>query len=125
MTRCFPLIPLRRTVAHTLLYCGLAMGLASLHTTAQAQQAAIRPFPAKSQLGTMVITQPPDLLLDGKSERLSPGARIRGSNNMLVMSGTLVGQELLVVYMREPMGLIHQVWILNEAEAQLARANAR
>lgn len=125
MTRCFPLIPLRRTVAQALLYCGLAMGLASLHTTAQAQQTTIRPFPAKSQLGTMVITQPPDLLLDGKSERLSPGARIRGTNNMLVMSGTLVGQELLVVYMREPMGLIHQVWILNEAEAQLARANTR
>lgn len=67
----------------------------------------------------MVVTNTPDLLLNGKAERLSPGARIRSDNNMLVMSAALTGQNLLVNYTREPHGLIHEVWILNAAEAQI------
>jgi hypothetical protein len=49
-------------------------------------------------------------------DRLSPGARIRAENNMLVVSGALSGQTLLVAYVREPNGLLHEVWILNAAE---------
>ena len=84
----------------------------------------IRPFPATAQRGAMQVIQPPVILLNGKEEQLSPGSRIRGTNNMLVMSGALVGQNLLVNYVREPQGLIHEVWILNEAEAQLPPPNA-
>jgi hypothetical protein len=72
----------------------------------------------------MQVTQPPELLINGKAERLSPGARIRGSNNMMVMSGALVGQSLVVKFVREPLGLVHEVWVLTEAEAQAtAQAN--
>ena len=83
----------------------------------------IRNFPATAQRAAMQVLQPPVILLNGQHERLSPGSRIRGSNNMLVMSGALVGQNLLVHYVREPLGLIHEVWILNEAETQLPPPN--
>ena len=63
-------------------------------------------------------------LLDGKSDRLSPGARILGVRNELVMSATLVGERLVVNYTREPNGMVHQVWLLNQQEAALKRDSA-
>jgi hypothetical protein len=80
---------------------------------------SVRRFPAHTQRGAFVVTAPPNVTVDGKPERLSPGARIWGANRMMVMSATIVGQNLLVNYVREPLGLIHEVWILNEAEAAL------
>ncbi|APW44059.1 hypothetical protein [Rhodoferax saidenbachensis] len=99
----------------------LAAAVLGLALPAFAQDAPVRPFPPKAERGAMVITNPPDLVLNGKTARLSPGARIRGANNMLVMSGALVGQNLLVNYVLEPNGLVHEVWILTEAEAKLVR----
>ena len=96
----------------------LACALLLLSGSAMAQL-TVRPFPPAAQRGAMQITNPPDLILNGQAERLSPGARIRGANNMLVMSGALSGLNLLVNFVREPSGLIHEVWILNEAEAQM------
>jgi hypothetical protein len=77
-----------------------------------------RPIPPKAAAATLVVTQPPQILLNGLPDRLSPGARIRGPNNLLVLSGTLVGQTLAVRYLREPQGQVHEVWILTAAEAQ-------
>jgi hypothetical protein len=76
-----------------------------------------RPFPATALRGALIVTQPPEVLLNGNAERLSPGARIRGANNMLQMSGALVGLNLLVHYTREPSGLVQDVWILTPEEA--------
>ena len=70
------------------------------------------------------MTNPPELLLDGNAERLSPGARIRGENNLLVMSGSIAGQSLVVAYVRNPQGQLHDVWILNATEAQMPMAGA-
>ena len=81
-------------------------------------QGSVRTFPATAQRGVMQITSPPDLLMNGQPERLSPGARIRGTNRMLVMSGSLVGQQWWVNFLREPNGLIHDVWILTNDELQ-------
>jgi hypothetical protein len=86
--------------------------------------AAVRNFPAKVQRGTLIVTAPPEVMLDGKPDRLSPGSRIRGTNNMLAMSSVLVGQPLVVNYLREPNGLLHDVWILTALEAQLQPAKA-
>ncbi|MFZ3128587.1 MAG: hypothetical protein WA136_11290 [Rhodoferax sp.] len=126
MNRCYRLPPLRRTAAHAALCLSLAAGLASLCAPALAQQQllTIRPFPATALRGTLQVTNPPDVLLDGKAARLAPGARIRGTNNMLVMSGAIVGESVLVNYVREPLGLIHDVWILNAAEARLPLPSA-
>ena len=86
-----------------------------LVSTASAQTS--RPFPATALRGALQITQPPDVLLNGEAARLSPGSRIRGANNMLQLSGALVGQNLLVHYTREMTGLVHEVWILTPEEA--------
>ena len=79
---------------------------------------AVRPFPATAKRGTLQVTYPPEVLINGKSARLSPGARIRGANNILVLSGTLAGQSLPVNYVLDSQGMVHEVWILNATEAR-------
>ena len=86
---------------------------------------AIRTFPAAALRGEIVVQAPPVITLDGKADRLSPGARIRDANNMLVMSGTLVNQKVIVNYLREGAGNVHEVWILNSEEAKLKRPNSK
>ena len=99
----------------------LALGLAALLTgfawsiPAAAQQ-GVRQFPPAAQRGTLAVTAPPEVLLNGRPERLAPGARIRSVSNSLVMSGSLAGQTHIVNYVREPQGLIKDVWLLTELE---------
>ncbi|MDO8450142.1 MAG: hypothetical protein Q7T10_15200 [Rhodoferax sp.] len=80
-----------------------------------------RQFPPAAKRGTMVVTAPPQVLINGAVAQLSPGARIRGVTNMMVMSASLVGSSVLVNYVRDPLGLVHEVWILSEQEAQEKR----
>ena len=91
---------------------------------AATQELAVRQFPPAAKRGTLVVTAPPEVLLNGAVERLSPGVRIRGVNNMLVMSASLVGKTVLVNYVREKQGLIQEVWILNQAEADEKRSGS-
>lgn len=95
-----------------------------LPAVAPAQTAPVRNFPAAALRGTMVVTQPPVITMDGKAAQLSPGARIKGTNNLLLMSSALIGQELTVNYTVEHHGMVHDVWILTEAEAALKRKRA-
>ncbi|TAH12905.1 MAG: hypothetical protein EAZ11_03980 [Curvibacter sp.] len=80
---------------------------------------AVRTFPPKAMRGTLQVVTPPEVLLNNKVARLSPGARIRGANGMLAMSASLIGQALPVVYLLEPQGMLHEVWVLTEVEAKL------
>jgi hypothetical protein len=82
-------------------------------------QVNVRPFPTNAERGTMVVTYPPVIQMNGKSDRLSPGSRIRGLNNMLILSGSIIGQSLLVNFVRNATGEVHDVWVLTEAEAAL------
>jgi hypothetical protein len=120
MKRCISESPLSRTRRLSLAACLL---LPLTATLAQAQMAP-RTFPPKALRGTLVVAQPPDILLDGQPARLSPGSRIRGANNMLVLSGNLVNQQLTVNYTVEPNGLVHDVWILTDAETAEKRPTA-
>jgi hypothetical protein len=119
MNRC-PHLPVPRSSAWRF---GLIAALLGLSLTAGAQQ-NVRPFPANALRGTLQVTNPPDLLLDGRYARLSPGARIRGENNLLVMSGSLVGRSLVVNYVRDAQGMVHEVWLLNTTEAQQKMSGA-
>jgi hypothetical protein len=108
---------------------GIFVGLTALLISATSlvpgalhAQDLMRQFPAAAKRTTLEVTTPPNILLNGHAERLSPGARIKGLNNQLVLSGSLVGQRLLVNYRRDPQGLVHEVWILSEAEAQQKRS---
>jgi hypothetical protein len=77
-----------------------------------------RQFPPTAQRGRLQVVQGSDVLIDGKPERLSPGARIRGPQNTLVMTGAIMGQELVVNFVRDTHGNLHQVWLLTALEAK-------
>jgi hypothetical protein len=80
-------------------------------------QTMARTFPASAKRATLVVTQSPEVLIDGSARRLSPGARIRGTNNLLIMPATITGQNLLVRFLPDGQGLIHEVWILSPQES--------
>ena len=95
---------------------GLATAVFAAPASAQDLTQRIPPMSANALRGELVVTAPPEALLNGQPARLSPGARIRGRDNLLVLSGTVVGQTLQVRYLRDTSGLVHQVWILSDAE---------
>ena len=119
MNRCTP-----HTLAFTAVLAASVL-LAACAKDSTGSGFAVRQFPAAALRGEMLVTAPPAITLDGKPERLSPGARIRDANNMLVMSGALVNQKVMVNYLRESAGNVHEVWILNPAEARLKRPNSK
>ena len=77
---------------------------------------AQRVFQANALRGELVVTRPPQALLNGKPARLAPGARIRNPLNMIQLSGSLLGQKLAVNYTVDGAGELRDVWILSEAE---------
>jgi hypothetical protein len=106
---------MNRCLLRLALACALSFSLGG-YALAQNVQTRIPAMNPKSQAGLMVVTAPPEIKLDGKPARLSPGARIHARNNLQVMSGALVGQALTVRYVRDSLGLVHEVWILTDAE---------
>ena len=97
--------------------CAAALVLAIVcNSSAWAQTIVQRGFPANALRGEISFGQPPQVQLNGQSARLSPAARIHGTNNLLVMSGALVGQKAVVNYVVDPLGLVKDVWILTDAE---------
>lgn len=78
---------------------------------------AQRLFERSALRGELVVKAPPEVLLNGKPARLSPGARIRNASNMLQLSGSLLEQKLLVHYRLDSLGQVHEVWILSPTEA--------
>jgi len=75
-----------------------------------------REAPKDVVLGKMTVNLPPQITLDGKPDRLSPGSRIRDLNNMVVLSGGLAGKTFPVVYRRDAAGLVHEAWMLTDEE---------
>jgi len=100
----------------------LLISITSMTPAPVEAQETVRQFPAAAKRAAFEVTMPPNIMLNGQAQRLSPGARIKGLNNQLVLSGSLVGQRMLVNYLRDPQGLVHEVWILSEAEAQQKRS---
>ena len=115
MNRCLPL-PMLRFLMMLAIVC-----TATYSPMPVAAQNMLRQFPPAAKRGLLEVTAPPAVLINGTPERLSPGARIKGVNNGLVMSGSLVGTRVLVNYRRDAQGQIHEVWILSPAEAKEKR----
>ena len=100
----------------------LALALAAattplLPTPAVAQ--VHRNFPQTALRGVIAITSPTDATLNTKPIRLAPGARIHGTDNMLVMSGQLIGQRFAANYTFEPNGMLFEIWLLSKDEANV------
>jgi hypothetical protein len=87
-----------------------------------AAQTQPRQFPPDAKRAMLQLKMPPEVLINGTPARLSPGARIKGVNNLLALSASLVGTSVLVNYQRDAQGLIRAVWILSAEEAQEKRA---
>jgi hypothetical protein len=95
-----------------------ALGLAVTVVHAQASSAAgHRSFPPQALRGELWVGAPPLAQLNGQPERLAPGARNRGEDNLLRLPTQLTGRAWLVHYTREPSsGMLMDVWILNRVE---------
>ena len=119
MNRCLSELAWRHKLAAAL------TTLALLPHPAQAQAPTdqiLRPFPEQARRGLLRVTNPPEILINGKPERLSPGSRIRGTDNLIMLSNQLVGRDLPVNYTRESLGLVHEVWLLTPDEQARERA---
>jgi hypothetical protein len=90
---------------------------ALLALSAHAQLAVQRGFPATALRGTLAIVAAPEVVLNGQPARLSPGARVRDTNNLIVQSGALGNTRLVVNYTRDLDGLVREVWVLRPEEA--------
>ena len=99
----------RRSFALT----GVALLLA---THVQAQEVVTRAFPADALRGTLTFLSASEAQLNNKSVGLVPGLRVRGPNNLLMLSGELVGQKFVANYTVDFLGQIKDVWVLREDE---------
>ncbi len=116
---------MKRCLKYLFLTFPLALLLAlpvAAQTTGGDGSLSVRQFPKAALRGALVIKAPPEVSLNGKPDRLAPGARIRNLNNNFVVPASLVGEELLVNYTRDSMGQIYEVWMLTAEEAKEKRA---
>jgi hypothetical protein len=89
--------------------------------TGEVQASSIRQFPKAALRGELVVLEAPAISLDGKPDRLSPGARIFDAQNRLVLSNQFLNQTLVVNYLRDNTGQVQQVWVLTREEAREKR----
>ncbi len=93
--------------------------IAAIATVAFALPAAAqvqRNFPQNALRGAVTFGTPPQILLNGMPALLAPGSRIRGENNLLVMSGALVGAKGYINYTVDAAGAVKDVWLLRKEE---------
>jgi hypothetical protein len=102
---------------NTMLRCA-TLALAGALAVGAAHAQLPRQFPAHALRGELTVLQPPDVKLNNGAARLSPGARIRGADNLVHMSGSLIGQKLRVHYTLDASGNVHDVWVLTPTEAK-------
>ncbi len=93
------------------------LAIAALVVSMPAAAQVQRSFPQQALRGVITFGAPPHIALNGKPAQLAPGARIRGQNNMLEMSGALVNVKATVHYtFEDTTGLVKDVWILRPDE---------
>lgn len=96
--------------------CALLVGASMVfHQEARAE----RGFPLKTERAEMKFVELPDVLLNGKPERLAHAVRVRDERNAIVMPGTVNGRSAVVNYLRDARGQVREVWILSPQEAAL------
>ncbi|HEY0856352.1 MAG TPA: hypothetical protein VGE16_04810 [Albitalea sp.] len=103
---------------NTMYRCAIAAVAACLIAPAAAQaQSQERQFPQNALRGALTLNTPSQATLNDRPVPLAPGLRIRGQNNMLQMSGALLGSKLLVNYTLDMQGAVKDVWVLTAQEA--------
>jgi hypothetical protein len=84
---------------------------------ALAQPAANRVFPMTALRGDIQFGEMPEILVNGRPARLSPGARIRDTGNLVVTPAPLIGRRAVVNYTVDDLGNVRDVWLLTAEEA--------
>lgn len=123
MHRClrFP-FPRALATSIALLAAGALPAQAQNAPTVTAATAGTRNFPPDAQRGKLVIGTMPEVTLNGKPMRTTPGFRLFSTEGRLLMAHTLAGQSLLVNYQIEPSTQwLHAAWVLTPQEAALKR----
>ena len=82
---------------------------------ATAATAQVRTIPKEAKLGQLRHVHETAVELDGKPQRLSPGAQIRDPDNRLVLPASLT-EKTVVGYLLDSTGQLHRVWILTPGE---------
>lgn len=95
---------------------GVALALAGLAPHAPVQAQVKRLLPAKTARGTIHFEAPPNVVVDGKPDRIAPGVRVRDEHNRIALLGKLRGKTFEVRYLRDAAGVIRDVWILTPGE---------
>ena len=90
---------------------------ATLAAPAQAAPSLPRNFPQNALRGKIAFQDPPAIQLNGTATTMSPGYRVHGMDNMLVMANQLVNAAYTVDYTLDMNGQVFEVWILSSAEA--------
>ena len=82
-------------------------------------QELAREFPPTALRGVVAFNGPPAVMLNGAPALLAPGARLHGTDNLLVLPTTLTGSSHTVHYtIEDTTGMIKDLWILRAAERQ-------
>lgn len=126
---------MNRCLARAALACSFLVSALLAPLAAQAQSlgqtigqgVGARQVPTDVKPGMLAIQNiNGELTIDGKPDRYAPGIRVHDLNNMLVLTGTLVGRSVPAVYKRESIsGQVHEVWLLTAEEyAKLGGINA-
>lgn len=77
--------------------------------------AQLRTIPLQAKAGEMRHVQETLIEIDGKPQRLSPGAQIRDPDNRLVLPVSL-SDKATVKYTLDAAGRVHRVWLLTPRE---------
>ena len=79
----------------------------------------LRSIDPQALAGRLIITQFPQARLDGREVVLAPGVRIRSTDNLLRLPGSLASEQM-VRYRLDPGGQVIEVWLLTDQEAAQA-----
>jgi hypothetical protein len=90
--------------------------LAVLVALAGAAEAQFRSIPPEAKRGVIQHLEAMDVEIDGKRQRLAPGAQIRDSRNLIVVPAALPSGAL-AKYLLDAQGMVARIWILSPEEA--------
>lgn len=76
-----------------------------------------RSFPELAKRGRMTPGPFPQVVIDGRSRQLTPGARIWNEQNLTETPASIRGSDLVVNYTETDQGEIDRVWILTPEES--------
>jgi hypothetical protein len=79
-------------------------------------ETANRIFPKGIKVGILNGSQVPDIVIDDKARNITPSTRIYGQDNLLVKTGSLPAEKLIVAYRDNEYGDVDRIWILTAEE---------